>query len=81
MIYCLDLYIVDEITTKVILIISSFFSHPQVCEQTFYTLNFIQIFRSALQILESDIRGLPGPESQRPTPADPVVSSLVFILL
>ncbi|KAF2558779.1 hypothetical protein F2Q68_00013006 [Brassica cretica] len=44
-----------------------------VCEQTFYTLNFIQIFRSALQILESDIRGLPGPESQGPTPADPVV--------
>nr|VDD41759.1 unnamed protein product [Brassica oleracea] len=50
-----------------------FFSHPQVCEQTFYTLNFIQIFRSALQILESGIRGLPGPESQGPTPADPVV--------
>ncbi|KAF3585590.1 hypothetical protein F2Q69_00026027 [Brassica cretica] len=31
------------------------------------------VCRSALQILESDIRGLPGPESQGPTPADPVV--------
>ncbi|WZZ56743.1 hypothetical protein YC2023_056850 [Brassica napus] len=33
----------------------------------------LSVCRSALQILESDIRGLPGPESQGPTPADPVV--------
>lgn len=34
----------------------------------------IQIFRSAIEILEIDIRGSPGPESQGPTPDNPVVS-------